>query len=213
MKALVYTAVFGGYDAPKTHVPQSIQVDYVYFNEAHCPYLPAHIRDLHPRLIAKYFKLQPYVMPAYRNYDYVVWIDGSGTLLSPDSLTALISYCKSGYAVFRHPNRDCIYDEADFCKDFEKYRSQPIEQQVDAYRRDGYPPHNGLYACGVIVRDTKKDFTSVDSDWLTENLKWSYQDQLSFPYILWKRGMEVDVIALDLIHNDYVSFIREDWTK
>jgi Protein of unknown function (DUF616) len=213
MNVLVYSAVFGGYDQPKTHVSQNVQAEYRRFSEENDLFLPDHMRELHPRLLAKYYKMQPYVMPDYAEYDYVVWIDGSGALLAPDSLRTLIGCCGKGYTVFKHPERDCIYDEAAFCRDYEKYRTQPILQQVDAYRRAGYPAHNGLYACGLIVRDTRKDYKALDSAWLQENLRWSYQDQLSFPYLLWKLGIQVDVIDLPLNGNGYVSFTRDQWTK
>jgi len=210
---LVYTAVFGRYDARKIHVPQTTPTEYAYFDDDFNPYLPSELRDMHPRLKAKYYKLQPYAIPNYHEFDYVIWIDGSGTFISPRSVETLVGYCRQGYAVFRHPARDCIYDEVEFCQDFEKYRQQPLAQQVASYRQEGYPPHNGLYACGLIVRDTRKDFTALDADWLAENLRWSYQDQLSFPYVLWKLGRTVDVIDLDLVHNDYVTFLRDDWTR
>jgi hypothetical protein len=213
MRVLVYTAIFGNYDQPKTHAPQNICADYLFFDEENSASLPGFWQDKHPRYKAKYYKLQPYTLNDYQGYDYVVWIDGSGTLLAPNSLEELIKYCKKGYAVFRHPDRNCIYEEVFFCKEFPKYKDQPLQDQVDAYRKEGYPRHNGLYACGFIIRDTQKDFIQLDKYWLNENLQWSYQDQLSFPYILWKYNMGIDVIDLNLAKNAYVKFERENWMK
>lgn len=213
MKVLVYTAVFGKYDRPKVHAQQNIQIEYMLFNEENSVRLPKALQNRHPRYTAKYYKLHPYFIDQYHHYDYVVWIDGSGTLLAPNSLEELIKSCKKGYAVCRHPDRNCIYEEYAFCKDFEKYQHQPMQEQVDAYRKEGYPRYNGLYAGGFIIRDTKKDFTQLDTYWLEENLKWSYQDQLSLPYVLWKHSIAIDVIEINLIENPYLNFYRENWTR
>jgi TOD1/MUCI70, glycosyltransferase-like domain len=213
MKVLVYTAVFGNYDKPKIHAPQNIHIDYLSFHEENSVDLPSFLQNKHPRYKAKYYKLHPYILNDYERYDYVIWLDGSGTFLAPNSVEELIKYCNKGYAVFRHPDRNCIYEEWAFCKEFQKYKDQPLLDQVDAYRKEGYPRYNGLYACGVIIRDTRKDFTQLDNYWMKENLQWSYQDQLSFPYILWKYGISIDVIDLSLVENAYVKFQRGDWTR
>jgi hypothetical protein len=207
MRVLAYTAVFGGHDAPKSHVAQNISVDYDYFSEADCRYLPEQVRALPDRLIAKYYKVWPYAMPKYGEYDYVVWIDGSVMLRLPDSLETLIGYCQRGYALFKHPERDCMYDEADVCMSLEKCRDQPIRQQMDAYRADGYPARHGLYECSIIVREPRSDYRRLDAAWLAEIYKWSNRDQLSFPYILWKSGIEVDVIDMNIWHNDYIHHV------
>ena len=104
--------------------------------------------------------------------------------------------------MFIHPERDCIYDEADFCCDWPLYKSYPLKEQVAYYKNQGFPDNAGLMACGVIVRDmSNPKIKSIEKQWWQENIKWSYQDQLSLPYLLWKNNQSYDQIDLNLWDN------------
>lgn len=85
----------------------------------------------------------------------------------------------------KHPNRICIYEEAKRCKK----RDDPklIERQMRFYREEGYPQNNGLVATGIIIR--KHGRSNVEEHcqkWWEQIKKWSFRDQLSFDYVLWK---------------------------
>jgi hypothetical protein len=89
-----------------------------------------------------------------------------------------------------------------------KYGHVPIMEQVNHYRSHGYPEHNGLMAMGVIgrvCRDTELD--AINERWWHENLRWTYQDQLSLPYVLWKLGKSYVPIDMYLWRNEYFSWI------
>jgi hypothetical protein len=76
-----------------------------------------------------------------------------------------------------HPDRDCIYDEAEFCVPIPKYSDLPLMAQADHYRKQGHPPNDGLWATGLIVRnDPLVDFGHA---WITEQVRWGFQDQIS----------------------------------
>ena len=78
----------------------------------------------------------------------------------------------NGFSMFIHPDRNCIYDEAELCHDFPKYREFPLLEQVDHYRKEGYPKQNGLMAAGIIVRDmNRKKLTTINKEWWHENLR------------------------------------------
>ena len=44
--------------------------------------------------------------------------------------------------------------------------------------------------------------------WLRENRRWSYQDQLSLPYLLWKLDIEPAVIPYPLWGNGLFDFVE-----
>jgi hypothetical protein len=182
--------------------------------------------DLHPRMQAKYFKLLSHrVFPNGRlariydhkrifakrqRYDATLWIDGSIQVKSRYFVSEFLSTIgASGWAMFRHPDRDCIFEEAQLSMTIEKYRGFPIEQQVLAYKESGIAAKSGLYACGIIGRKEplSSALKSINDMWWRENRKWSYQDQLSLPYVLHKRNFSVDTPNKNQWRNAWFDWI------
>ena len=211
MRAVIYTAIFGGYDTLKEPVAQDRPCDFICFTDMELPprvgawrIIPVP-RDprLHPRMQAKYFKLMSHrIFPRGRlawryarlsrrpRFDLSVWVDGSVRVNSPRFLADMrASVADGAWAMFVHPDRDCIYEEAQVSSAMPKYRDLPIFPQVEAYRAT-VPPHGGLYACTIIVRrePVQKPVGAVHDAWWAENVKWTYQDQLSLPYVLRRDG-------------------------
>jgi hypothetical protein len=60
---------------------------------------------------------------------------------------------------------------------------------VHHYFSEGFVDNIGLFACGVIARVHSPSLADFGSEWFVENTRWSIQDQLSFPFLLWKRGV------------------------
>jgi O-antigen biosynthesis protein len=204
MKIAIYTAIFGGYDQLKPQPPFQ-GVDYICFTDSELPTVVANWRVIratataeHPRLAAKRFKTCPHLFIDPR-YDITIWIDGSIVISGADFVTRCISGLGiNRIACMNHPVGRCIYQEAAGCLHFEKYRGLPILEQVEHYRTLGYPENNGLAACGIIVRDHRdKVVAQIGEDWLQENVRWTYQDQLSFPYVLWRHNRAFDVLPID----------------
>jgi hypothetical protein len=141
-------------------------------------------------------------------YDYLIWIDGSAVVKRRDFVETVVSCIgASGWAMFSHPDRTCIYDEAEASVGMPKYASQPIMAQVDHYRGEGYPAGNALMAAGVIARDARRlDLATINEMWWRENLRWSYQDQLSLPVVLWRLGCRCDIIEGNLWRNSLVEW-------
>lgn len=233
-RVCIYTAIYGGYDDLKEQPEQTTACDFVCFTDN--PDLKAkgwrvrhlrvkHVDAMHPRMQAKYprtmnhdlfapptsnlFTLARQRLHGITRYDYTIWIDGSVKILTEKFAGEMISYVgEYGMAMFIHPDRDCIYDEVDECWDYQKYRGWPLRQQVEHYRSQGYPEHNGLMATGLIVRDMRKEkVRKINEDWWRENVRWTYQDQLSLPYVLWKNNYDYDKINLSLWKNHLFELI------
>lgn len=230
MRVCIYTAIYGGYDDLKEVPRQSLDCDCLCFTDE--PGLGANAHGwqvklmssrltagMHPRMQAKYPRIlnQDFFAPPPRNlmgrvlqharrlahYDYTIWIDGGIRILSPTFAEEMIGHIgKYGWAMFVHPVRDCIYAECEACWYFPKYADQPLREQVEFYRAQGYPAHNGLMATGLIARDMRDTrLHKINRDWWRENVRWSYQDQLSLPYVLWSNGYWYDEVRLNLWGN------------
>lgn len=211
MRTAIYSAIFGGYDHLKEPEAQDQPCDFICFTDMDLPrrvgawrIIPVP-RDprLHPRMQAKYYKLMSHrIFPRGRlawryaplsrrpSFDLSIWVDGSVRITSPRFVRDMRERLADGaWAMFVHPDRDCIYKEAQVSIEMVKYRDLPIFPQVDAYRAT-VPPHGGLHACTIIVRrePVSAPVVAVQDAWWAENTKWTYQDQLSLPYVLRRYG-------------------------
>jgi hypothetical protein len=201
----------GGYDDLKPH-PDIPDVDWIAFSdtvESHPDWDVRHIEpcDNHPRDVAKTYKLLPHLF--LPEYDYTIWIDGSHEVLSPDfAAHSLAAIGDSGIAVYDHPWRQCIYTEAEASVGMEKYLSQPIREQVEAYREEGHPDNWGLYATGTIARRRCPEVTDLMVAWGAEMDVWGYQDQLSFPVVCHRLGVRPDTFPWHQVHGNTVCAIR-----
>jgi hypothetical protein len=206
-RVAVYTAIYGGYDLLHPQ-PSSPDVDYICFTDADDLDAPPnwHIerrapRYAHPRLSAKWFKMHPdKELPSHR---YTIWIDGCMKVASASfAEEAMSALNDSGIAVFRHPDRDNIADEVVASEPLAKYAGLALADQVLHYQRCGFELCHGLYACGVIVRDNASErISDLNRLWMEENVRRSYQDQLSFPYVCWKLGLTPGVIPYNFWDN------------
>ncbi len=212
-RVAIYTAVFGGYDAPLPQ-PACPGVDYICFTDAPGADTPANWRIeprrpryQHPRMSAKLFKMRPDV--ELRSYRYTIWIDGNLQITTDTFAAQLLDVLNpSGLALFRHPDRNKVVDEVAASAPIRKYGGLPLAEQVKHYERRGYPDTNGLYACGVLVRDgAVPRIRRLNRNWMRENERWTYQDQLSLPYLLWKLRMEPGIIPYNLWDNPLFGFV------
>jgi hypothetical protein len=93
-----------------------------------------------------------------------------------------------------------------------KYTGLPLIEQVEHYRSAGTPPHGGLFACGVIGRKLPSSPNQIafDDDWWRQNLRWTYQDQLSFAYLVHQYEMPITIIPGNLLNNHYFDWMRHN---
>lgn len=213
MRVACYTAVAGGYDDLPAH-PDIPGVDFVAFAPKGIdpngwqvrPILP-YQRGEHPRMTAKWYKLFP--QARLPEYDASVWIDASHEILTEHFVDhALAAIDDSGIALYEHPWRDCIYDEAEASIVLRKYAGLPILDQVAEYRAEGYPAHAGLYACGTLARHHTADVAALMASWWHENLRWTYQDQLSFPVVCRRHGITPATFPLHQVYGNQWTAIR-----
>ena len=132
-----------------------------------------------PRRNAKIYKA---LSNHYIHTPYNIWIDGNVKLnCDPEVLIEMMGDKEA--LVFSHPARDCIYDEAKICIQAKKDSADVINTQVGHYHDLGYPPHNGLASCRLIVRKNTEQIAQLNALWWAEICAGSVRDQISFPFI------------------------------
>lgn len=183
----MYSAIYGGYDRPKPVFNVGARcVLYTDQADLEAPGWEVRYEPLDwistPMLRAKYWKTHPDV--AVHDADVTVWIDGSivpGPRFAAQCRDAL---SKDDIAFTPHPLRDCIYTELDASM-LPKYEPhERMVRQVNYYRKAGHPERWGLFATGVIARRHHRRVLQLCGEWWQENITWSWQDQLSLPYVV-----------------------------
>lgn len=201
-RVAVVTAVAGGHDNHQHHLYYVDNVDYLFFTDGsvHRPderWLELPLPDVGPvdsRRAAKLPKLNPHAIPILNQYRYIIWIDGSMAIASPTFIEEILSYLQRGIIMSPHfDGRFCGYSEAAIRNG--KYANEPLEEQVAFYKSEGFPMNYGLCEAGVHAKDMTyprvKEFGEI---WFQQNLEFSYNDQVSFGYSLWKSGLEADYL-------------------
>jgi hypothetical protein len=211
----VLTAVYDGYDSVKPPHPQHhpsvewicvtdgsvlVPSDYTAFLEPRT--------GLHPNRAAKTPKMRPW---DYTDAEVVIWVDASFRVTSPDFASAMSAFVRTSpttpepIAQFVHPWRDCVYDELEESLKLDKYAGEPMASQVARYEAE-LPRHWGLWATGVIVRRRVPWLEVLGERWHSECLAWSYQDQLSEPYLLHKYDARPNTIPGDYFTSPWLAY-------
>jgi hypothetical protein len=191
--AAIVTAIYGNYDELKPVVPQAgADVDWVLVTDD--PDIPdGHLGwrvvyaprpGVHPCRAAKAAKMRPW---EFTTAPASVWIDG-GYRVTSDRLAAEMLEAARPLAQFAHPWRDCVYTEAE-ASGQPKYASEPIAEQVAFYRESGHPDRWGLWEAGTIARAHVPEMVALGDGWAAEIDRWSFQDQVSEPFVLRNLGL------------------------
>jgi hypothetical protein len=199
----VVSACYGGYDTPAIPPDQDVDVRWVMVTDGmvEVPEPWEHLvleSDMHPRLAAKVPKCWPH------DYgDTVIWLDASAQINSETFVSECLDALGDGdVAQWEHPQRDCILPEAAVSATMTKYRGLPVEEQAVHYIREGHPKHYGLWATGCMVW-SKVD---VGEAWFDEQIRWTYQDQLSWPVIVRRFNLDIRPLPGMLWDHRLVTF-------
>jgi hypothetical protein len=208
MKACLVTANIGGIDSPRSPIHNMFQ--YSDFPSK----LPS-------RLQSKYYKMcTHWLHPEYEAY---VWIDSSFEVREGLIEWMIEQMGDADCAFFNHLHRNSIVDECNFVEHqlesgnpylVARYTGQPMSAQVKSYLDSGFNPGFGLFGGGLFIRKNTPKVNHAFDHWYIENTKWTIQDQLSLPYILWKHDLKFKVIDKNLLYlGPFHRFINHSLIK
>ena len=141
---------------------------------------------------AKVYKVLPFAF--LPDYDYYFWID-STHILEQNPHEVIEKYLKdSDVAVFKHPERDCIYIEGEFVKQIRFDHPNLLEDQLAFYKDVCYPKHNGLYELPVRVQRNNSLTQRMGWMWWEQICMFSSRDQISFPFVCHQLGIKPAVL-------------------
>ena len=208
-KIVVYTCIIGKYDQLKEPLMAFDNVTYICFTDDQANIdvgentkweicrVPEHILTTYEGTLAnRYVKMHPHEL--FPDADYSVYVDGNVKIVSFPGAYLSGTKGKAGIAIFAHGQRNCAYDEAQMCIIRKKGKKEFIERQMQRYHEEGFPINYGLYECTIIATDlSNEDSRQILEAWWQEFMESkSFRDQLSLPYVMWKKGFQYTDIGL-----------------
>jgi hypothetical protein len=209
---VVYTCLIGAYDIlrPQPHIPDC---DFTCFTDQNITAsgwkiikLPS--LNIPNILYAKHPKTQPHLW-FDTSITESLWIDANMQLLDSNVFDRLRVIERDNIVLHKHPDRDCIYAEADItlkcCPKYNEYKPNSLEQQSQKYRDLNWPEHAGLFACGFIYRKHHEpNIIKFGELWWEAQINESVQDQISAPYLLHSTTTKPGVIMEDIYNGSFV---------
>lgn len=203
---MIYTAVFGNYDTLRSaRYPSLCFTDGKLSAVAGWNYKTI-FADKDPKWANRHCKI---LIHEHLDVGYSIYHDGNiEMLVAPRE--AIERWLKdTDIAVFAHPRRNCVYDEAEACIREGKAQAGMVHPQMARYRREGYPEGAGLAACWVLIRRHTPEAKRFNEAWWAEYTRGAKRDQLSFNYVCWKSGIRYATIPGDLFEGTSEDFRRE----
>jgi hypothetical protein len=173
--------------------------------------------NTNPFNLGKFFKTQFYRLPFLQEAgcNVVIWLDGTIRINDITFMGHMASRARRGqnFVVYTHQRKGSVHAEAR-ASNYGKYNSrvfagkpqppQPVMEQYQHYLAqgfrerwfgDGHGEEYGLYVTCMVMFDLRQPITKEFLDcWWEESVRWTTQDQVSFPYCAWKLGVQIHAL-------------------
>nr|WP_317267847.1 rhamnan synthesis F family protein [Arthrospira sp. SH-MAG29] len=190
-KIIVYTCNFGNYESVKEPMVIDPRVEYILFTDRKDmqskTWKIIYINELaeNPRRASRLAKILPHkYLP---DHDISVYLDSTFTVKEPD-IYNMVERCMgdSDIALYKHSERNCVYDEIDFCETSEirNVDSETCSKIRAKYQSINYPRKNGLFENGFIFRQNNSKIKELNELWWSEYVSGAERDQFSLMYCL-----------------------------
>lgn len=192
-RPVVYTAIYGNIDNLKDPLHPSKKCDYVCFTDRRdfrssiWDIQLCEPSDVDPTRSAKLFKMLPH---NYFPHQVSLYIDGTILLQTPDIDKFIRENIRNNhFVIFGDPNLRSIDELVDHFKRNNKIFANAAQNQYETYRSEGFPPTHQMVKGGVLLRQPhREDVIGFEKDWWLEIQNHSISDEVSFPYVAWRRN-------------------------
>lgn len=202
----IVSANLGNFDKRQLNVAQDRTCfTYIFNDEVY----PPRSCSMTPRLqarIPKCFSWQ--MLPGHDTY---LWVDSSCILDRPDSLEWFIDKLgDADMAVFKHPNRETVQQEADYLRHRLDIKCPYItprytNEDIDGQLRE-VDPDAELYASTAFIYKNSPQTREALKEWWYHISRYHSIDQLSLPWVT--RNLKVNVIPDNYLKCEYLKYVR-----
>lgn len=211
-KVVIYTALFGNYDQLPPLLTMNDGLDFVCFTDQRIESAGWTVINMEKpledtNLAAKYFKVHPHKV--FPEKDYSLFVDANTVFCGRVGRFIDRWLSNENFAMWRHPDRSCMYDEAEAIILYNRAAATKIALQMAEYEETGILKSQGLYECSFIWRRHHQSNVKAFMDaWWSEILKYTNRDQPSFYYLAHNVGPKPKVLprALGTSRENIVFF-------
>lgn len=203
MKTIIYSVNLNNYDEFKTPNIIDPNVRYILFTDNkyfkskvweiyHTDFIT---EDLDIRKKARFIKTNSHsILP---QHDVSIWIDHCylPKFNNTQKLFEEINFKDKEIMCYKHNERNCIYQESEIVKKDRLDFPDVVNNQMNKYRIDGFPPNYGLYDSGFTIRRNNRRIKTFNELWWNEIKNHSGRDQLSQVYSSWKTDVKIHPIS------------------
>lgn len=164
--------------------------------------------DQHLDSVREYnrYKLLPHrFLP---DFDWSLYFDNTVYLKTePLIIWEKYSHSKSSFICFKHPWRDCLYQEGEAVIAVGYDDEARIREQLEFYQQKGFPSHSGLIATTMLLRNhNHPKLIEMQEIWFNHVLRFSKRNQISYPFVAWQKNFQCDYFDGSLIDNDLMDW-------
>lgn len=147
------------------------------------------------------------------DYDVYIWHDHYLEVIADPFEMAKEFLTNSDMAIFKHPKRNCIYEEMDAIIKYGFEHKHLIEETKKFFEDKNYPKNNGLFELTSFMYKNTFAVKQFMISWWEIINKFSSRDQISFPYVLQKHNLKHSIIPGSALsyggNNQYIVEVRE----
>ena len=194
----VYTVLFGAYDEVQIPLIQPDNIDYFIITDQKTPsgsWMPLSADNLLPReilgdpvLCNRWCKMHPHLL--FPEHSLSIYVDAN--MLITSDLTPLTAALEEfPVSMFRHRERNCVYDEITTCVQHNLISVQAGKAQAQLLREHGVPKHWGLLEAPVIARRHHDELciSVMEEWWQIFSKEPAKRDQIALIDCLWKMNI------------------------
>jgi len=199
-KFVLYTAIFGkmgrGVHTPKISIPDVGRFCFTDMDIKH-DFYQVRKMNLDPLMAVRRQRFVKICIPdeIFDNYEYSVYVDCKRESLIDFEWLLDFMESESDFVTRQHKTRDCVYDEGRVCVEKRIDDEATILKQLDFYRGENYPAHNGLHYSFILLRRHTERLKVFSMFWWMQLERFSFRDQISLPYVAWKHNMKISICA------------------
>ena len=204
IKKVVYSIIIGKYDNISTFNKQE-GFNYFLFSDIKYHGTNWTIISI-PKLIEKvnvsnikltrYFKLFPHLF--FKDYELSIYIDAS-YIIKGDLNELLLKTLNPSFNLYilQHPYRNKVFQEFVAVIKFKKDTKKSVNKVKKKYIKEKFPDNLGLTQNCLIIRNhNNKIIIKLMKIWWNEIKNYSYRDQLSLNYAIWKLNLNIKIYYL-----------------
>ena len=196
-KIVVYSCVTGSYEKLINHKSLEDNIKYIFFTESYDVVPDGWIMqpingldNYSDKDKNRYIKFHP--SEFLPTYDISIYIDGNIEITDNVSLLIKeISNMDEDLFLYRHYERECIYDEGDKCIEDSLDWFWRIRKQMKKYIKESYPRDRGLFENNIIISKNNKNSRELLHLCWKEYSKEAKRDQLALNYCSWKLDIPI----------------------